>query len=69
MRCLEQIRVNLGLLSTIRNMNINLIGVGAGYSYVVSGPTHQCYEDISLIRTIPNIKIFSPCDSVTTSFS
>ena len=25
MRCLEQIRVNLGLLSTIRNMNINLI--------------------------------------------
>lgn len=67
MRCLEQIRVNLGLLSTIRNMNINLIGVGAGYSYVVSGPTHQCYEDISLVRTIPNIEIFSPCDSITTS--
>lgn len=67
MRCLEQIRVNLGLLSTIRKLNINLIGVGAGYSYVVSGPTHQCYEDISLVRTIPNIEIYSPCDSITTS--
>lgn len=62
MRCFEQIRVSLALLSTIRPMNVNLIGVGAGYSYVVSGPTHQCYEDISLMRTLPNMQIFSPAD-------
>ena len=43
----EQLRVNLALLSEVRQLNVNLIGVGAGYSYVVSGPTHQCYEDIS----------------------
>lgn len=65
MRCFEQIRVNLGLLSEVRPMNVNLIGVGAGYSYVVSGPTHQCYEDITLMRAIPNMHVMSPADQLT----
>jgi transketolase len=65
MRCYEQTRVNLALLSTIREMNVTLIGVGAGYSYVVSGPTHQCYEDISIMRAMPNMGLFSPADSIT----
>ncbi|MGA0345618.1 MAG: hypothetical protein ACO3N9_03645 [Alphaproteobacteria bacterium] len=50
MRCFEQNRVNLALLSEARKINVNLIGVGAGYSYVVSGPTHQSYEDITIMR-------------------
>ena len=62
MRCFEQIRVNLALLSNVRRMNVTLIGVGAGYSYVVSGPTHQCYEDIALMRSIPDIRVLSPSD-------
>lgn len=65
MRCYEQIRVSLALLSEVRPMNVNLIGVGAGYSYVVSGPTHQCYEDITLMRALPNFQVFSPADHVT----
>lgn len=64
MRCYEQIRVSLALLSVVRPMNLNLIGVGAGYSYVVSGPTHQCYEDITLMRTLPNFRVMSPADHV-----
>lgn len=64
MRCYEQIRVNLALLSEVRAMNVNLIGVGAGYSYVVSGPTHQCYEDITLMRAMPNVQVLSPADHV-----
>jgi transketolase len=64
MRCYEQIRVNLSLLSLVRPLNINLIGVGAGCSYVVSGPTHQCYEDISIMRAIQNIEVLSPADHV-----
>jgi transketolase len=67
MRCFEQIRVSLALLSEIRPMNVNLIGVGAGYSYVVSGPTHQCYEDIALMRALPNFQVLSPADHITTS--
>jgi transketolase len=65
MRCFEQIRVSLALLSEVRPMNVNLIGVGAGYSYVVSGPTHQCYEDITLMRALPNFQILSPSDHIS----
>ena len=65
MRCYEQIRVSLALLSRVRPMNVNLIGVGAGYSYVVSGPTHQCYEDITLMRALPSFDVLSPADHVT----
>lgn len=65
MRCYEQIRVSLALLSEVRPMNVNLIGVGAGYSYVVSGPTHQCYEDLTLMRALPNFRVFSPSDHVS----
>ena len=67
MRCYEQIRVNLALLSQVRQMNVNLIGVGAGYSYVVSGPTHQCFEDITLMRALPNVEVLSPSDHVIAS--
>jgi len=67
MRCYEQIRVSLALLSEVRPMNVNLIGVGAGYSYVVSGPTHQCYEDLTLIRALPNFQLLSPSDHITAS--
>ncbi|UTH72836.1 transketolase family protein [Chromobacterium sp. IIBBL 290-4] len=66
MRCYEQIRVNLALLSQVRDMNVSLIGVGAGYSYVVSGPTHQCYEDISIMRALPSISVYSPADHIST---
>jgi len=49
----------------VRSMNVNLIGVGAGYSYVVSGPTHQCYEDLTVMRALPNVAIYSPADHVS----
>ena len=65
MRCFEQIRVNLALLSEVRTLNVNLIGVGAGYSYVVSGPTHQCLEDLSIMRALPNMQVYSPADHIT----
>ncbi len=64
MRAYEQIRVNLSLQSQLKDINVNLIGVGAGLSYDVSGPTHHCLEDISIMRTLPNMIIFSPSDWV-----
>ena len=65
MRCLEQVRVNLAILSQVRPMNVTLVGVGAGYSYEVSGPTHQALEDISLMRALPNMGVWSPADAAT----
>ena len=62
MRCFEQIRVNVSVLSQVREMNINFIGVGAGVSYAMSGPTHHCLEDLSIMKTLPNMEVFSPSD-------
>jgi len=67
MRCYEQTRISLALLSKVRPISATLIGVGAGYSYVVSGPTHQCYEDITLMRALPNFRVLSPADHIITS--
>ncbi|MBF0459212.1 MAG: transketolase [Nitrospirae bacterium] len=64
MRAYEQIRNNLSVMSEFYQLNVNMIGVGAGLSYDVSGPTHHCLEDISVMRTLPNIDIFSPSDWV-----
>jgi len=65
MRAYEQIRTNLALLSQQKAINVNLIGVGSGVSYDMSGPSHHCLEDISIMRTLPNIILCSPCDWVT----
>jgi transketolase len=65
MRAYEQIRINLSMLSHTREVNVNLIGVGAGLSYDFTGPTHHCLEDIGIMRLFPNMVLFSPCDSAT----
>jgi len=62
MRAYEQIRTNLALSSQSRRINVNLIGVGAGISYDMSGPSHHCLEDIAIMRTLPNIVLCSPSD-------
>mgnify|MGYP001606688071 FL=1 len=62
MRDYEQIRQSLSISSQVRPINVNLIGVGAGLSYDVSGPTHHCLEDISVMRLMPNFTVFSPSD-------
>lgn len=62
MRAYEQIRSNLSISSQIKPVNVNLIGVGAGVSYALSGPTHHCLEDISIMRLLPNFIVFSPSD-------
>jgi transketolase len=66
MRPYEQIRINLSLLSQLRPMNVNLVGVGAGLSYETSGPTHHCLEDLGIMRMLPNMVVFSPSDWVLT---
>jgi len=66
MRCYEQVRVNLALTGSLRRLAVTLIGVGAGLSYDVSGPTHQALEDISIMRTLPRMQIGSPCDCPST---
>jgi transketolase len=62
MRAFEQSRNNLSLLSQTKEINVNLVGVGAGLSYDVSGPSHHSLEDISLMGLLPNFIVLSPSD-------
>jgi len=62
MRAYEQIRQSLSISSQIKPVNVNLIGVGTGLSYDLSGPSHHCLEDISIMRLLPNFIVFSPSD-------
>ncbi|MCK4917203.1 MAG: 1-deoxy-D-xylulose-5-phosphate synthase [Candidatus Omnitrophica bacterium] len=59
MRCYEQIRVDLCCM----NLPVTVVGVGVGFDYSTLGPTHHGIEDISLMRSLPEMKIYSPADS------
>ncbi|MBI5098528.1 MAG: 1-deoxy-D-xylulose-5-phosphate synthase [Nitrospirae bacterium] len=63
LRCLEQIRVE----NAIMDIPITLVGVGAGFGYEDSGPTHHIIEDIAIMRSMPRIQINSITDSVMAS--
>lgn len=62
MRACEQVRTNLSLHSVFKSLNVNMLSIGAGLSYDLSGPTHHCLEDMSLMRLLPHIDLFSPSD-------
>ncbi|QOL35324.1 transketolase family protein [Bifidobacterium lemurum] len=44
-------------------LNVKVVGTHAGLSVGEDGATHQCIEDISLMRTIPNMTVIVPCDA------
>ena len=58
-RCFEQVVVDLCL----HNLPVTLIGNGGGMVYAPLGPTHQAIEDLSIMRTLPNLTILCPCDA------
>ena len=62
MRAYEQARVNLAISSQIRPINVTMLGLGGGVSYVVSGPTHHCLEDLAIMRLLPNMSVYCPSD-------
>lgn len=42
--------------------NVKLVGFGSGFSMELFGNTHYGLEDISVLRSMPNIEILSPSD-------
>ena len=57
-RSLDQIRVGCAY----GEQNVKLIGGHGGIATGPDGATHQAIEDIAIIRSIPNIKLFVPAD-------
>lgn len=44
----------------LQNRNVKLIGMGCGLSWSTLGPTHHTTEDISALKSLPNLIILSP---------
>ena len=57
-RAFEQVRNSVGY----PKLNVKIVGSHAGISVGEDGATHQCCEDIALMRTIPGMVILNPCD-------
>jgi len=54
----EQIRTTI----CYNDVNVKIASTHAGISAGPDGATHQCLEDIALMRTLPNMKVIVPCD-------
>ncbi len=59
-RAYEQIRNSVGY----PHLNVKICATHAGISVGEDGATHQCNEDIALMRTIPDMVIINPADAV-----
>lgn len=46
------------------NQNVKVIGTDPGIAAELNGGTHMAIEDIGVLRSIPNILIFEPCDTI-----
>ena len=59
-RAFEQIRNTIGYPS----LNVKIGATHAGISVGEDGATHQCLEDLALMRTIPGMVIINPADDI-----
>ena len=57
-RAFEQVRNSVAY----PHLNVKVIGSHGGLSVGEDGATHQCIEDLSLMRTIPGMVVLNPCD-------
>lgn len=46
------------------NLNVKICATHAGITVGEDGATHQMIEDISMMRTLPNVQVFSPSDDI-----
>ena len=59
-RAFEQVRNSIGY----PHLNVKICATHAGISVGEDGATHQCNEDIALMRTIPGMVVVNPSDDV-----
>lgn len=69
-RAVDQIRNNVAYPSPGRGqkgLNVKLVASHGGLSVGPDGGSHQQLEDISIMRSIPNFRVFVPADTVAVS--
>tara|TARA_R110002012_G_scaffold315603_1_gene529590 strand:- start:26541 stop:27479 length:939 start_codon:yes stop_codon:yes gene_type:complete len=62
LRVLEQINVDVCAM----NLDVNIIGVGSGFTYSTDGPTHHGVQDLSAMLNLPNLEVYNVTDDLNT---
>lgn len=57
-RAWEQVRNSVAY----PGLNVKIVGSHGGLSVGEDGATHQCIEDLAIMRAIPNMTVLCPCD-------
>ncbi len=63
-RAYDQIRTSI----CYPKLNVKICATHAGVTVGEDGATHQMIEDLSLMRTLPNMKVFCPSDDIETKW-
>lgn len=63
-RSIEQIKVDVCYSRT----NVKLVGISGGVSYGALGMSHHAAQDIAMVGSIPNIRVYIPSDRFETKF-
>lgn len=58
-RCYDQVTISVAYAG----LNVKMVGSDPGVSAELNGGTHMSFEDIGLMRNIPNMVVFEPTDS------
>lgn len=62
LKVLEQISLDLAAMDA----NVNIVSVGAGFTYSTDGPSHHGLQDLSAVITTPNVTILNSSDPKST---
>ena len=58
-RCYDQITISVAYA----NNNVKIVGNSPGITQGPNGGTHMCFQDLSIMRVMPNMHIYSPADA------
>ncbi len=58
-RAFDQIRQSICL----PGLPVKISGASCGFSDFADGATHQCFEDVAIMRALPGMTVFSPADA------
>jgi transketolase len=46
------------------NVNVKIVGTSPGITAGPNGGTHMCFQDLAIMRAMPNMHVYSPCDAL-----
>jgi transketolase len=59
-RAYDQITISVAYA----NMNVKVVGTSPGVTAGANGGTHMCFQDLAIMRAMPNMHVYCPCDAM-----